>query len=230
MEQPTVKDAPLGHPWDPAELRRQVQAVFGGVAWPGRRPGFAVVAVLGREKHFDACDIVLLDECESADTRELVRQCGVLDFKYRPDQWVGDPFNGAAERFLNELNDERTARAEAIPARPGLPPPRQIWPSRTAVLDMKEPYAYMLPQLKRLLDEDRRRLFLKDSRVKAAMRDVGPDPAEYTRYEFGEFPAIEALSLVVEALTEHAEYLDLAAEIDADDTSPAESYATKTVL
>jgi hypothetical protein len=225
MGQSEVKDAPLGHPWDRAELRRQVRAVFGGIAWPGRRPGFAVVAALGNEKHFDAYDIVLLDECESADTRELVRQCGVLDLKYRPDQWAGDPYNGAADRFLTELNDELRTKAEAVPARPGRPPPRQVWPVRSAILDMKEPYAYLLPQLKRLLDEDRRRLFLKDSRVKAAMRDV--DPAEITHYEFGEFPAIEAVSLVVEALTEHAEYLDLDVP---DDTSLAGSYVIDTVL
>ena len=106
LEWEDVKNASLGEPFDVRDLRRCCKEVFGGVSWPGKRPGFAVVLAMDRTRHLDSYDVCLLDEYESFSTRELVRQCSALDSKYRPDRWIGDCKNGAASRFIQDMHDE----------------------------------------------------------------------------------------------------------------------------
>ncbi len=221
MDWQTAKDLPLGHPWSKADLKKHFQALCGGVAWPGERPGFAVIVGLGREKHFDSYDTYLLDEYEAVDTRELVRQLGVLDSRYEPVRWIGDPRNDAADRFLQELNAERrNAASGSGPTFPGRSPrPRYVVPIHSPLLDMKKPYRYILPDLKRLLDADRRQLFLKTSRVKDYLTGIRPD--DVPTLEFGAYPAIEALALVVTAVRQEAGRSD---EDEVDEMSAAMSY------
>ena len=69
-------------------------------AGEGRRAGWVIRYHMGNH------DVYLLDEFESFDMRQLVRQCGVLDFKYAPDRWVGDYHNDAASLFIDEMNAE----------------------------------------------------------------------------------------------------------------------------
>ncbi|MBL7190031.1 MAG: hypothetical protein ISS70_27200 [Phycisphaerae bacterium] len=88
------------------ELRDQCKAIWGGVAWPGKRPGCAVVIGMDRKMHLGSHDVYLLDEFESFDTRKLVRQCGVRDLKYSPDRWIGEWNNDAASRFIQDMNAE----------------------------------------------------------------------------------------------------------------------------
>jgi hypothetical protein len=226
------KTAELGCTWSKADLKRYFKAIYGGIAWPAQRPGFVLVAGLSNDKHFDSYDVYLLDEFESHDTRELVGRCGLLDYKYEPGQWIADPANSAADRFIRELNDERLAKApkDHGPGRPlpgAVDPPRLLSVTRSPLLDDPRPYTYILPELKRWLDENRRQLFLKDSRAKDSLAVT--DPAEVANLPFGAFPAIEALAFAVLELRDHGGYLD-APHDDYDDTRLAESYATESCL
>ena len=116
MSEVNVKTSELGHPFTHEELWKQCKTIRGGVSFPGKRPGVTVVVAVDRMIHLDGHDVFLLDEFESSDTHELIRQCGVLDFKYRPDRFVGDNYyNKAAGKFIDEMNDERE-RAERKPA------------------------------------------------------------------------------------------------------------------
>jgi len=181
MVRQTPKDAPLGYAWSPMELRRWCRTVYGGVAWPGKQPGFAVILGMGRQQHLDGFDIFLLDEAESPDMRALVQQCAALDDRYEPKVWIGDNQNDAAGRFLRELNGQRRHR-----------PLSTIRPS---LLDMQQPYQYILPELRRLIDRDRRQLFLKDSRILEYLASIKPD--ELVELEFRDYPAAEALAMTV---------------------------------
>ena len=96
----------LGHTLSQSALQFQCKSVFGGVAFPDKRPGFAVIVAMGIEKRGDNHDFALLDEFESVSTREIIRQCGVLDCKYAPAMWIGDRRNGAADRFIDEMNED----------------------------------------------------------------------------------------------------------------------------
>jgi len=183
-----VKKAALGHNFSKMEMMSSCKAVFGGVAWPGKRPGFAVVVAMDSKRHFDSYDISLLDEFESVHTRELVRQCGVLDFKYSPERWIGDYKNDAADHFIREMNTDRKKQREKQGQKFVLNP--------TLILDMEHLYSYILDELKRLLDKERRQLILKsDSKILNYLSAI--EPNNIYKLEFGDYPAIEALAFAV---------------------------------
>ena len=189
MDWNEVKDLPMGHVWRHDDLAQHFQTIRGGVAFPGKNPGYAVVVGLHGTSAYRICgrDVYVLGEFESADLGELLRQCSVLSSMYSLSHgyqeerflWIGDDQNRAARALRDEL---------------------AIGPSlyQTPILDMPQPYTYMLPMLKGLLREDRRILFLKDSKVRNHMSAVRAE--DLSELEFGAFPAIEALAIVVAGL------------------------------
>ena len=194
--EPYIPDAPSGTTFTLDQLQRQTHVRYGGIAWPGRRPGFGVVLALGKEKHFGSSNVYLLDEVESSDMRELIHRCAGLDAKHVPTWWVGDNRNSAASRFIHELNAAQQPPPndyEDTPNRKGF----YVCPSQ--LLDIERPYEYMLPTLKALLDKDRRQLFLKDSRIIPYLGEIKPDEIPYL--EWGEYPAIEALTFAAWEIT-----------------------------
>jgi hypothetical protein len=164
--------------------------IYGAVAWPGKHPGFAVVIGQSRELHLGGHDMIFIDEFESGDTKALVRACGGLDYFYRPDLWIGDNKNDAADKFIREMNKENQAFEMRIEGH------RPFKMRRSPLLDMKNAFAYFFPVLKELLNPDRRRLFLKDgSKLKVQMYQ--PQESDLPTIEFGHYPAIEALAFAV---------------------------------
>ena len=154
---------------------------------------------MGLERHLDGYDIYLLDEFESFDIRELVRQCGVMNFKYSPDQWIGDQKNAASSQFIEEMNRESIQKHEhelsfAVPK-------RQFSLCLTPMLEMKNLYSYILPQIKELLKHSQ--LFLKESKVVNYLRSI--QESEISELEKGEYPAIEALAFAVLELRSYVE-------------------------
>jgi hypothetical protein len=189
-----VRTAPLNHLFTDDELAGQCKAIVGGVSWPAKRPGLAVVLAMTPEKHFDSYDIYLLAEYESFDMRELVRQCGVLDEQYKPLAWYGDDRNDAADRLISEMC------AELQSQRTKLRPRRCFSVCHTVLVEMKKLYAYILPQLKWLLDPQRRMLFLKDSKIVNYLAAI--EENEIADLELGTYPAIEALAFALLELKE----------------------------
>jgi len=171
------------------ELRNQCKVIYGGVAWPAKQPGFAVIVAMTREQHLDSHDIYLLEEYESFDTRELVRRCGAMDARYKPAMWIGDNRNNAADRLIKEMATELQT------PRRSLAPRRSFWVSSTMLVEMKQLYAYILPHLKRWLDPQRRMLFLKDSKILNDLAAI--EEGEIAGFELGEYPAIEALAFAL---------------------------------
>jgi hypothetical protein len=176
--------------------------IYGGVAWPGKRPGFALVVGMDRKRHFDSHDIYLLDEYESFDIRKLVRQCVALDRKYfisytgysrtdSPGRWIGQSKNDAAYRLLQEVNDEfsRDSRDDID----DLTYYFSIDP--TPLYEMENLYPYILAEIKELLDPERRQLFLKESKVANYLSGINPE--EVVDMQLGDYPAVEALGIVV---------------------------------
>jgi hypothetical protein len=208
-----IKTGSLNYPYTSTDLLNGCKVIYGGVAWPGKRPGFAVIVAMAWEKHFDSHDIYLLEEYESFDTRELVRQCGVMDARYKPAMWIGDNRNDAADRLIREIADELQSPATSTVLR------RSFYVCPTLMTEMSQLYAYILPHLKRLLDPERRVLFLKDSKVLSYLASI--EETEVADLEFGEHPAIEALA------SEKPIHLDR--DRDAE-SNLADSYAVREVL
>jgi len=232
MEAKTIK---LGQEFSQEELKLKFKAIYGGVAWPGKRPGFAVVTAMGHAEHFDNFDIFLLDEYESFDMRELVRQCGVLDFKYLPSLWFGDGLNNAADLFIKEMNRETenkeqerlTSISLSFDRTTNIAPlhRRQFNVCPTPILDMHHPFPYILPKIKRLLDKERRQLFMEGSKILDYL--AGIQTQEISSMEFGEFPAIEALGFAVIEMRQYGSQINLELPTETD---TAQSYSMRTAV
>jgi hypothetical protein len=179
---------PLGADYKDLGKTPDRRYIFGGVAWPDRRPGFAAVALMDTRKHFDGHDICLLAEFESFSIRELIRQIAVLDDQYMPDRWVGDRKNDAADKFLREVDmdgdkDRQKSKFMLV---------------STPLLEMENFYRYALDEIKRLLTKDKRMLFLKQSKVIDYLAEIEED--QISELKYGDFPAIEALIYAVVSL------------------------------
>jgi hypothetical protein len=182
-----LKKAELGYTHESRwEINKCCKSIFGGVSWPGKRPGFAVVVAMDKHRHFDSYDICLLAEFESSSTRDLVRQCSVLDYQYEPNRWIGDWKNDAADKFIREMNSERTKQEPKFSV------------NLTPMLEMEHFYQFALDELRRLLKEDCRQLFLKDSKVVKYLSEI--EKSETASLELGDFPAIEAVAFAVISL------------------------------
>ena len=202
-----LRTTELGRTFTYAELQTHFRAVWGGVSFPGKQAGFAVVIGMDYKPHFDSHDIFLLDECESFDMRKLVRQCGILDLKYgislsrsyRPGEsgrWVGDFKNDAAAKFIDEINAEQRRDGSAQGREPF-----SLTPS--LMLEMENLYGYVLPQLKDLLTAERRQLFLKGSKIVGYLSEI--EDAQISELAIGSFSSIEALAFsVIELRDEQA--------------------------
>ncbi len=196
-----LKKAKLGHRFAVHELESCCRAIYGSVAWPGKKPGFAVVLAMSRSKknNSDSHEICLLDEYESSDMQKLIRQCGVLNRKYEPEMWVGDTTNDSAEEFMYEMRDDF-----------------DFYLSETDLSEMNPLYPYILGKLKALRDREHRRLFLQDdSKLLNYMGEI--EPGEIDELERGDFPAIEALGYAVIEMQRVAEPAGLLPSHTGDD-------------
>lgn len=198
MDREQVRDRPIGHVWQHGELERYFAAVAGGVAFPGKRPGFAVIAGLRPFRQKDHYEIHVLDEVESPDMGELLRSCHGLIAEYHIRmmerelfRWYGDTRNTAAVNLMHTINGDgpRETRLQITWAYP--------------VLNVGQPYAFMLTRLKEYLGENRKQLFLRGSRTQHTLTEVPPD--ELAELTFGDYPPVEALAFVVMGLRNHAE-------------------------
>ena len=160
--------------------------IYGGVSWPGKRAGFAVVVLRDSKEHFDSYDVQVIAEFESWSTRDLVRQIGVLDDVYMPDRWIGDNRNDAADAFVRELSrdgdrDRRRSKLMFV---------------YTSMLEMDYFYRYALDEIKRLTERSRKMLYLKDSSIVRYLSEI-IDEEQIAELKYGEYPAIEALAFAV---------------------------------
>ena len=186
-----LKAAPLGYKhavrW---EMNKCSKAIYGGISWPGNRPGFAVVVAMDKHRRFKSYDVCLLAEYESSSVRDLIRQAGnVLDYTYEPTRWIGDWKNDAADKFIREMNNERP-RDKSNPKWY-----QKFSPTLTPMMEMENLYPFMLDELKKLLDEKRRMLFLKDSKILNYLSEI--EAEDITDFKLGDYPAIEALCFAV---------------------------------
>jgi len=202
MEELTPETSPIGYAWGSCRLSHWCRAVYGGVAWPGKGPGFVVVLGMAHGQRFGSHDVWLLDEAESADTRELVRRIGVFHDRYEPKAWIGDTHDSAGDRFFRELNEERARPPRNVP--PDLAPDRRIYLTRPSLFDAESPYSYFLPELRRLLDKERRQLYLKNSAVLGYLGDIKPDEMPFMSW--GDSPAVEAVALTAIELRSRETY------------------------
>jgi len=191
-----LKKVELNQSFDIRDLRDCCRAVYGAIAWPGKREGCAVVVAMSHSFSHGESEVCLIAEYESFSVRDIVRQSCGLDVKYGPKQWIGNREYGPAQRFINEMNDNLTKRKQKTFS---LSEPFEL-------LEMKPLYPYILDEIRRLRNEDRRRLFLPDdSKIRNYLSEIEAD--EIADLELGAYPAAEALAFGTIEILRQEKYL-----------------------
>lgn len=147
----------------------------GALALPGKKPGCVVVVGI-----VDTLEIYLIDEFEDWDCRKLVQKCFHFDEIHGPSRWLADADHGALRGVLYEMNQ---GRGQGIyPITPGV--------IRDAY---EQPYLYILSEIKRLRDSERRLLHIdEDSAVLRYMAEISPE--EMADLSLGAYPVLEAVA------------------------------------
>lgn len=194
------------------ELRNRFRAIWGGVSWPSKRPGFCVIVGMEHKRHFDSGDLYVLDEYESFDMRQIVRRAGALSVQYAINpgeghtRFIGDYKNDAASRFIQEMNAEQHQDAERFSL------------SSTSILERKNLYQSILPEIKALRSAERRQLFLSGSQILNYMAEI--ELSELAELKRGDFPALEALAFCVVELRGWAAAQDAERQAGGDEDEP----------
>lgn len=183
-----------------ADLSEVTEAVWGGIAWPcGEKAGFVIVLAAGKTKYRDGWELSVLEEFESFDVRELVRQVVAMDLKYwlsqpRTDlsgsprgRWIADETHEAGKRFLAEAV-EQTRRSDRGKVH------HVVELTRTMLIEMDHLYDYILPKIAAWIKDDRKLLYLKEGLAWQHLSYYDkPDASDFSGMSIGECPAGEAL-------------------------------------
>lgn len=189
MQHMKLTERPLGEALEAHERKRLYACIVGGVSWPCRQPGYAVILGFGRDSEVEPYRIVVLDECIDFDLQELYIQATILDQKWSPHKWFADTDNEAAQQIQFDYYREcekDNPRHERMYITPAL------------VLGTMKPellYGYILPKIRSHLKHDRKKLFLKDSQVRQDLEKI--DDGDLPDFNMGDRPSIEALAFAL---------------------------------
>jgi hypothetical protein len=194
-----LRDQPIAMRLDDAD-KKQFADIAGGVSYPGKRPGFAIIAGLRTIDRGEHCEVYVLDEFESVDLRKLLHWCHATGSRYNiardPDQffrWAGDGKRAAAGRIVGEIDDENSRQ----PHRDTL----SICGSTLLDSGVKF-YAYIPSIIKDRREQSHPSLFTRGSPVEKYLNSIQSDhPADL---RLGDYPAMEALAFVDTLLRQQA--------------------------
>ena len=182
-----------------AETSEEYLILAGGFAWPGMKPGFAlVIAVMGDG---DTPHFKVVAEIEAWGVEELIRAAYDLYEKYGvncrqiPFLWYGDPESGYST-FINRFNEELTKKGKQKMFI-HVPSPYQGNP---------DAFPLYLQIIYELVDEKKKRLYFGPrSRLPSYLRQLSRATAHNGNEH--SFPAINALGYAVSAVISYAPWL-----------------------
>jgi hypothetical protein len=194
-----LRDQPIAIRLDDAD-RKQFADIAGGVSYPGKRAGFALIAGLRTIDRGEHCEVYVLDELESVDLRKLLCWCHATGSRYNiaPDpnqsfRWAGDYKHATAGRITGEINDQNRSQ----PHRDTL----SICGSSLLDSGVKF-YAYIPSIIKERREQSHPSLFTRGSPVENYLNSIQSDhPADL---RLGDYPAMEALAFVDTLLRQQA--------------------------
>jgi len=161
--------------------------IYGGIAFPGQRPGY--IAVAGELRAMGEKRFVLLDEFESFDTQTLIARASGLDAFYRPEKWLTSELTPGIQKSLMDFNKGITLRNPGRRLR--------LLPSRITGLG-DDLFRYSLPKLKSLISE-KGQLDISKGRLLLNYLSIIQD-SDIAGIKLGEYPAVEAAIYVMNNL------------------------------
>jgi hypothetical protein len=186
-----LRDQPVAMRLDEAD-KKQFADIAGGVSYPGKRPGFAIIAGLRTVDRGEHCEVYVLDEFESADLRKLLHWCHATGPRYNiapdPDRsfrWAGNSQHATAGRIAGEINDENLGQSRRD----------SLSICGSSLLDSGTAfYAYVPSILGERRNQSHPSLFTRGSTVENHLISIQSDHPVDRR--LGDYPAVEALAFV----------------------------------
>lgn len=173
--------------------------IYGGIAWPGAKPGFLVI--LGRDKaNAPGRDVPMiheLDEMESPDIWTLLEAAARYDNLYYPEKWLlSDIQNQAGMNLLKEMNNHLQTRL------PYEMRQRKISATAAPFSESKDALNVWANCTKRNLEANRKLLqFIPGSSIPAYLLQLKNEDA--FRAMPTDFPAIAALGMTLQSITNY---------------------------
>lgn len=201
------------------ETHEEYLCIAGGFAWPGIKPGYAVVVAVQETNNENSPCFKTIAEVEEYDVETLLQKTWELYLKHGvncnviPWTWYGDPETGLSsfmDRFTRKLIDKGEERLFFL-----------THPPQYRDTDCFAAYCRTVYSLLRL---ERKRLILGDCvRLRSHLSELGSLAAVTGKGE--DYPGISALGYVISALITYEPWLmdivapglDMREEIDADD-------------
>lgn len=169
---------------------RLYKRIYGGLSMPGRRPGFCcIVGETCALNPVGERELVLLDEGERWDSKELIELASGFDFRYMPERWYGDGKDLVSRAIIRAMNISLEGNKGE----------RSFTINHSLVLNNPKPIQYIFPILKVRLEGVGKKLFPANSLIGNYMRQI-PDE-EVVALDVGDYPAIESLAFCVLELT-----------------------------
>ena len=162
--------------------------VVAGLALPGQRPGYFVVAAEAESQDSDDRFCLVLDEIEESDPSRLIREA----IKFKDQHGSLETIFARNDPFIEAYNKTLAHRGE-----------RQLYIREPPNLETAGPeggyIAFHLKLVKDRLAPERKTLLLpKDSKLPSYLTDISDDKA--SRVTDGQYPAVAAISYLVAAI------------------------------
>ncbi|MFC1888953.1 hypothetical protein ACFL4G_04270 [Thermodesulfobacteriota bacterium] len=172
------------------EANAEYRRIIGGLAWPGVKPGFAVVVGedLEEDTELKVHHMRVLAEAEEFDIGDLFSRCLTLRGEWKVGRWYGDPYNRPLMEIFRQLNKPLFERKE----------PR-LYPVQAPHVDDPKSFEFCIQMIKKHLHPSRKALHFGESRIKSYLAEFPME--EFTSAGASDYPAIAALGYAVSALS-----------------------------
>jgi len=167
--------------------RQQYSRIVGGLAWPGKRSGFALIVGEHFKGHpaYSTPIYRILSEMEADNIPSLLDQVADAHAFFKAETWLADTEYGAGRRLTRELNEELEKNRKP-----------EIELVKAPFVSSPTGFVYLFSTIKKILDPEHKRLFLGEgSRLSTYLLE--PHSGQIGDIQKGEYPAIEALGYVV---------------------------------
>lgn len=167
--------------------RQQYSRIMGGLAWPGKRSGFALIMGEQFKEHpaYSTPVYRILREMEADNIPSLLDQVADAHSYFKAETWLGDTEYEAGRKLLRELNED--LEKNRLPG---------IGFTKAPFVSSPTGFVYLYSTIKKVLDAGHKRLFLSDAkRLTSYLLEPRSDQIE--EIQKGEYPAIEALGYVI---------------------------------
>ncbi len=168
-----------------SESQREYQRIVGGMMWPGKQPGFAIVLGQARwpNPQTKVPDLWICAEKQEASVQDLLAVCARWMKDYCCDKWYGHRDDFGMGRILCRFNETRPRH------------PVQVIPAMGE--EEQDELQFYVDLIRIAISSSKKVLQLHGSTLGEKMMEMDPD---YHKKDCTDYPAIAALGFALSAM------------------------------